>query len=647
MSTVDTTEEYRRALKLGQKEYKHCLSVGEEPHLQVLDDILDNQKGLQQVSVGLVEIPMELIVGTRTAGRQFSFSRSFLPLLSPDTEFALKWCKLCEAHMGDEGIREPVRCLEYYGKFYVQEGNKRVSVLRYYDATAISGYVTRILPANDGSAEYALYQEFLEFYRLAPIYSLQFSQPGSYRKLLAKLGMTGKQWEPDQIQRFRSSFMRFRSCLRGQLYLDALTPADVLLIFLRYHSYADLRDMTTDDLKQAIAALQPDVTALSQPDPVAVSTEPADPAKENLIDKLLPRRPKRLKIAFVHEMSLEKSTWVQGHEQGRRHLEEILPNQVETRAYFEAVAGSRAEEVLEQAVADGADVIFTTSPPLMDATLRAKARHPEVWMLNCSVDMPYAGIRTYYARVYEGKFITGAIAGALARNGRIGYIGSYPIYGVPASINAFALGAQMVNPGVEIHLEWSCVKPDCFAVFRDRGIYVASNRDIPMPGQQYGGYGICILEPDGSATTMASPVWYWGRLYERIVRSILDGSWDAAQAGAGKRSVNYWWGMSSGAIDVQLSDALPEGVPMLAQILRRELQSGQLDPFARRIVSQDGTVRNDGSCVLSPGEILRMDWLCDCVRGHIPTYDEVLPMARRMIRLQGVYRDQIPPEEEA
>ena len=78
-----------------------------------------------------------------------------------------------------------------------------------------------------------------------------------------------------------------------------------------------------------------------------------------------------------------------------------------------------------------------------------------------------------------------------------------------------------------------------------------------------------------------------------------------------------------------------------------DFSAPELDPFARRIVSQDGVVRNDGSKVFSAGEILRMDWLCDCIRGRIPTYDEILPMARRMVRLQGVYRDQIPPEEEA
>ena len=52
--------------------------------------------------------------------------------------------------------------------------------------------------------------------------------------------------------------------------------------------------------------------------------------------------------------------------------------------------------------------------------------------------MPYSTVRTYYSRIYEGKFITGAIAGAMADNNRIGYVGSYPIFGVPASINAFA-----------------------------------------------------------------------------------------------------------------------------------------------------------------------------------------------------------------
>ena len=57
--------------------------------------------------------------------------------------------------------------------------------------------------------------------------------------------------------------------------------------------------------------------------------------------------------------------------------------------------------------------------------------------------MPYPGVRTYYSRIYEAKFLLGVIAGALAEDGRIGYVADGPIFGTPAAINAFALGAQL------------------------------------------------------------------------------------------------------------------------------------------------------------------------------------------------------------
>lgn len=46
------------------------------------------------------------------------------------------------------------------------------------------------------------------------------------------------------------------------------------------------------------------------------------------------------------------------------------------------------------------------------------------------------------------------------------------------------------------------------------------------------------------------------------------------------------------------------------------------------------------------GQILHMDWLCDCVSGEIPAFDKLLPMAQSIVRRLGVYRDTIPPEKE-
>ena len=40
-----------------------------------------------------------------------------------------------------------------------------------------------------------------------------------------------------------------------------------------------------------------------------------------------------------------------------------------------------------------------------------------------------------------------------------------------------------------------------------------------------------------------------------------------------------------------------------------------------------------------------MDWLCSNVCGQIPPYEALLPMARPIMRLQGLYRDRLQPEK--
>ncbi len=85
-----------------------------------------------------------------------------MPLLGLKTEFATKWINLCVSHL-DEGIRDPIICFEYLGKFYVQEGNKRVSVLKYFDASSITGNVTRVVPQYSDDPAVQMYYEFMHF----------------------------------------------------------------------------------------------------------------------------------------------------------------------------------------------------------------------------------------------------------------------------------------------------------------------------------------------------------------------------------------------------------------------------------------------------------------------------------------------------
>ena len=56
-------------------------------------------------------------------------------------------------------------------------------------------------------------------------------------------------------------------------------------------------------------------------------------------------------------------------------------------------------------------------------------------------------------------------------------------------------------------------------------------------------------------------------------------------------------------------------------------------------------IRNDGSNVFTPEEILHMDWLCDNIIGCIPDFESLSAKAQEITRLQGIYRDFIPPEK--
>ena len=146
MSRTEAIQQYEAALKLGQKYYHDAIRRSRYPYPLVLDEILDEHTVAGRAELGIINIPSDLIIGTKSAGRTAALAGNFMPLLNESSEFAGKWITLCEAHLSDEGIRDPIECFEYLGRFYIQEGNKRASVLMSFGAPTVPGRVTRIIP---------------------------------------------------------------------------------------------------------------------------------------------------------------------------------------------------------------------------------------------------------------------------------------------------------------------------------------------------------------------------------------------------------------------------------------------------------------------------------------------------------------------
>ncbi len=641
MSRAEAVDQYTLAQKLGKKYYGACTAKGEDPYLPVLEEKVRGAASTGSVKVGLVDIPSERIVGTWADGRKAAFAGNFMPLLDINTEFGGKWVNLCEAHLDEGGISDPILCFEYLGNFYVQEGHKRVSVLKSFDSPSIPGIVTRILPVQSDDKEVQLYNEFLQFYKVSKSYLATFSQPGGYARLQAALGFEPDQeWTDDARRGFSNDFRRF-SAVFEQLNAEKLplTAGDALLVYLQVHPFIELRKTTEDELRANLTALWPDIRLLAKGEPISVSTEPEEKEK-GILSRILGGP--RLHAAFIYDFDPRKSAWASAHEQGQKYLEETLGDSIRISSYL---CGEDADETMEQAIQGGANVLFATTPTLIDSCRRIAAKYRNAAVFNCSLSMPYAGVRSYYCRIYEGKFITGAIAGAMTRTDRIGYVANYPIMGVTAAVNAFALGARLTNPRARISLKWSCLPGNPVRDILDEGADVISNRDSdgakPFLTWNLGTYQV---NPGGNMLPLASPRWDWGKFYEKTVRSLLSGGIEALRDS--DHAINDWWGISTGVVDVDMDENLPAGVKQLAGILKNGIIKEEIDPFLCPIRDQAGNAVSDGSRAFTMEELMRMDWLADSIEGGIPGFEELLPQSQNLVRLLGIYRETIPPRTE-
>lgn len=630
-------EEYNKAYKLGKKDYQARMMRGEKPTLKVLDEILPERGTYSEIPLGLVQIPIDQIVGTKTEGRSSAFAGNFMPILRESTEFAHKWSSLGESHV-NEGIREPVKAYEYMNQFYIEEGNKRVSVLKFYDAVSVPGFVTRILPPRTEEKENRIYYEFIDFYELSKVNYIWFSREGSFARLQKLMGKEPAEvWSDDDKLTFSSIYSRFAMEFEaaGGKKLS-VTTGDAFLAFITVYGYDNICRKTVSELKTLVNKSWEEFRLLEHENEIDLKMDP-NREKKPLIQRLLTGS-RKLKIAFIYAKTPGSSAWTYAHELGRLHLEQTFPEEVTTLCY-ENIVPEIAEKAIADAIHQGCNMIFTTTPAFVQASVQAAIANPDIRILNCSLNTSHRYIRTYYARMHEAKFLMGAIAGAMSENGKLAYIADYPIFGTIANINAFALGAAMINPRAKVYLEWSSLKDDDLGKvmerIREKDISIVSGRDMVIPEDASRYFGLYRMENE-MPHNLAMPLWHWGKFYEELIRAVMNGAWKYDDSSAEKKAINYWWGMSSEVVDVICSQSLPIGTQRLVELLKETIRRGEFNPFSGVLYSQNGIIREETGGSLSPEEIITMDWLVKNVEGSIPKTWQLNEQAKPVTLQQGV-----------
>lgn len=458
------------------------------------------------------------------------------------------------------------------------------------------------------------------------------------------VGITpGQPMDEDDKRDLVSSYLNFRTAYesRGGDRFD-YPVGDAFLRFIHIHGYDTVRHMTPEQMDKNVAKTWAEFELLSDNSEVDLRMDPVttQPAKKNILSYLLPRSGgevnKRLKVGFIYENTPQTSEWCYAHELGRQYIDETFGSQIETVSITNVRPKEDDYNAIQRLIDDNTDLIFVTSPSMMYASLKQAIAHPKAKILNCSLNISHKYIRTYYARMYEAKYLTGVIAGVMAKSDKIGYVASCPLYGVMANVNAFAMGARAVNPDVKVYVEWSGIKDnDIEARFAEQGINCISDQDMITPKKTSRKFGLYVTD-SGMVKHLAMPVWHWGVFYEKLIQSILSGSWKKEEEGDKVSALNYWWGMSAGAIDIIYGGAVPDETKKVTSLIREAIVKGEFKPFTGELKDQDGKVHNKPDEELDPDEIIEMDWLLDNVVGRVPEYEELDDNSKMLVINQGI-----------
>ena len=638
MNQIELQTAYQDAVKIGKHAWNQKVLKGESGYLRTLDSMLQKGDVVTEYPIGTVEIPIQKIVGTYTHGRSTSFADNFMPIMDVNTEFARKWMSLYNYHL-NSGIADPIKVYEYLNRFFVIEGNKRVSVLKYVQGTHITGQVIRLLPKrNPEDKTNNIYYEFVKFYRETHINEIWFSEIGRFTELLSYISQYKETPEEEKdytSKRFLANcyhpFRRIYHELGGNKL--EITTGDAFLTYIQIYGFA--KEIAPEKHKEQVKKLIDELIATNV-DADHVETESIQSTRKSVFSSLtdLMSPKKILKIAFVYAKTPTTSGWTYSHELGRLHIENKFKGQIHTDKIENVPENDqdKAYETFKRLASEKYDVVFATNPTFLAPALKAAMGDKQVRFFNCAVTHSYRSLTLYYGRLHEPRYLQGMIAGAKTQTNIIGYVAPFPISDVISSINAFTLGAQAVNPDVKVKALWT----NCWdspsesrrvaEILRAQGADIISNEDCPIPGDRTKEYGVYhIHQKTGEKTHYAMSIWNWGIFYEQVIQNMLYGS--LKTLGENDVPLNYWQGMSNGIVDLLYSNR-HINFPMkhLIETMKQSIISNDFKIFTGPIYDQNHKLKVAAGEQLTYEDIIHMDWLVEGVEGEIPDMKTLTPV---------------------
>jgi basic membrane protein A len=331
-----------------------------------------------------------------------------------------------------------------------------------------------------------------------------------------------------------------------------------------------------------------------------------------------------VKAAWVYVGPRNDGGWTTAHDKGRLAVEEKFGSKVET-AFVENVPEepAAAERAIESFARKGFDIIFTTSFGFMDPTVAVAEKYPDIYFEHCSGFKSAPNLANYFGAMEEAKYLAGIAAGMASKKDYMGSVLAFPIPEVVRLTNAFLLGAQEVNPKARMKViftnSWFDPQAEKSAAqsLIDAGADLLSQDvDSPATGQTAGAAGLKWVGYNSDASEFApkawvtAPIWDWSGYYIDRVQAVLDGTWETH---------SYYGHIGDGIVDLApYGPSVTQEAKDRIAARRKEMISGEFQPFQGPIYDQDGKLQVRKGESLSLDELLSINWWVKGMEGERP-----------------------------
>jgi len=320
-----------------------------------------------------------------------------------------------------------------------------------------------------------------------------------------------------------------------------------------------------------------------------------------------------MKPAWIYLNAKNDGGWQQAIDEARLKIEKDLNLKI---PFVENVPDEAAkiEPAAELYIKRGYNVILGSSFGYSDAFKALAQKHPDVAFIDISGTQHAANLGDVYGKTYESQYLCGMAAGAMSKSGKIGFVTAHPLGLVNWTINAYALGAQAVNPKAVVYAvftgSWSDPVKERTAAkaLIDQGADVlGQNIDTAttqIVAQERGVYGTGHnrdLREFAPKATLCSSVWVWDRFFIPELKKIQAGTWTPDPYGD-------FPGIAGGGTDIACCNSVvPKDVVAKIEAARKEIIDGK-QIFQGPLLDRDGKERVAAGKVLGGADLWKMDW---------------------------------------